>query len=136
VAREIKVLRRKQKNGADFALTQPVYETGAARAFLRRYAEGHDPLELPILVGVLPLANARHAHFLHNEVPGVIIPENIRERLRRAGDANASQAEGIKIALELLQELREIPSIHGAYLMPPFGRYEVTAEIIEAVRQS
>jgi homocysteine S-methyltransferase len=132
IEREIKVLRRKEAAGADFALTQPVYETHAARKFLRRYAEKHGPLELPILVGVLPLANQRHANFLHNEVPGVVIPDATRERLRRAGDK--SREEGLKIARELLEELREIPEIRGAYLMPPFGRYEIAAEIIEMIK--
>ncbi len=130
--REIKVLGRKLRNGADFALTQPVYDSRAVREFLRYYAEKHGPLELPIMVGILPLANERHANFLHNEVPGVTIPANARERLHRAGDK--SQEEGIKMAVELLKELQQIPQIHGAYLMPPFGRYEIAAEIIEEVR--
>ena len=132
IKREIKVLGRKLRNGADFALTQPVYETSTARRFLEQYAEKHGPLELPIIVGILPLANERHASFLHNEVPGVVIPESARQRLRQAGDK--SRDEGIKMAVELLEELREVPQIHGAYLMPPFGRYEIAAEIIEAVR--
>jgi homocysteine S-methyltransferase len=68
-----------------------------------------------------------------NEVPGVVIPTTARERLRRAGEK--SRSEGIKMAIELLEELRAIPEIRGAYLMPPFGRYEVAAEIIDAVRR-
>jgi homocysteine S-methyltransferase len=134
IDQEIKVLRRKQESGADFALTQPVYETSAVRRFLQRYAEQHGALGLPVLVGILPLMNERHASFLHNEVPGVVISEAIQQRLRQAGDM--SQREGIKMAIELLEELREIPEIRGAYLMPPFGRYEIAAEIIEAVRSS
>jgi homocysteine S-methyltransferase len=132
INREIKVLGRKLRNGADFALTQPVYETSTAQRFLEQYAEKHGPLELPVIVGILPLANERHANFLLNEVPGVVIPESARQRLRQAGDK--SRDEGIKMAVELLEELREVPQIHGAYLMPPFGRYEIAAEIIEAVR--
>lgn len=132
IDREIKVLQRKLKNGADFALTQPVYETGTVREFLAYYADEHGPLELPVMAGILPLANERHASFLHNEVPGVVVPEAARERLRRAGDKG--REEGIKMAIELLEQLREIPQIHGAYLMPPFSRYEIAAEIIEAVR--
>lgn len=130
--REFKVLRRKLAAGADFALTQPVYEPELAREFVRRYTEQYGPLNLPILVGILPLATERHANFLHNEVPGVVIPDAIRERIRRAGDR--AREEGLKLALELLAELREIPEIRGAYLMPPFGRYEIAAEIIEAVK--
>ena len=115
-------------------LSPRVYEIRAAREFLRRHTEKHGPLELPIFVGVLPLVGERHANFLHNEVPGVLIPEATRERLRRAGDE--SREEGLRIARELLEELREIPEIRGAYLMPPFGRYEIAAEIIEAVRRT
>lgn len=132
VDREIKVLRRKLKNGADFVLTQPVYEARTAREFLARYATQHGPLQTPIMVGVLPLANERHADFLHNEVPGVVVPDAARARLRRAGEG--SRRVGIDMAVDLLQELREMPEIHGAYLMPPFGRYEIAAEIIEAVK--
>lgn len=131
VDREIKVLQRKIGNGADFALTQPVYETDVVHTFLQRYEQQHGPLRLPVMVGILPLATERHANFLHNEVPGVIIPEEARQRLRQAGDR--SREEGIKMAIELLKELREIPQIRGAYLMPPFGRYEIAAEIIEAL---
>jgi 5,10-methylenetetrahydrofolate reductase len=115
-------------------LWQLALKCASARCCLtRRYEEKHGPLELPVLVGVLPLASERHASFLHNEVPGVTIPETIRERLRRAGEK--SREEGIKISLELLEELCEIPQIRGAYLMPPFGHYETAAEIIEAARQ-
>ncbi|MFQ5613874.1 MAG: bifunctional homocysteine S-methyltransferase/methylenetetrahydrofolate reductase [Anaerolineae bacterium] len=132
--REIKVLRRKLAAGADFALTQPVYETGPVRRFLERYADQFGPLELPLLVGLLPLVTERHANFLHNEVPGVVIPQTTRERMRQAGDRG--RAEGLQIALETLEALREFPEIRGAYLMPPFGRYEIAAEIIEAVKRS
>ena len=131
VDKEIKTLRKKIAAGADFALTQPIFETGAAREFLRRYADLHGPLELPILAGVLPLYSARHANFFHNEVPGVIIPEVLRERMEKAGSAGAQ--EGMKIAVELLTELREV--LQGVYLMPPFSRYDLAAEIIDRVRE-
>ncbi len=131
VDKEIKTLRKKIVAGADFALTQPVYAVGAARAFLRRYEDTFGgPLALPVLVGVLPLYNTRHANFLHNEVPGITIPEALRERMAKAGPAGAQ--EGVSIAVELLTELRDV--VHGAYLMPPFGRYEMAAEILDSVR--
>jgi homocysteine S-methyltransferase len=127
--KEIKTLRRKIDAGADFALTQPVYETSVARNFIRRYEDQHGPLKLPLLVGVLPLYNTRHASFLHNEVPGISIPESLRQRMAAAGEHGAN--EGIRIACELLAELRAVPALRGAYLMPPFGRYDLAAEIIE-----
>jgi homocysteine S-methyltransferase len=85
---------------------------------------------LPILVGVLPLRTVRHAEFLHNEVPGIEIPESIRERMRRAG--SESWKEGLSIAHELAADLRD--GAAGLYLIPPFGRYDVAAELIERVR--
>lgn len=130
VDKEIKTLRKKLEAGADFALTQPIYETQLAREFLRRYTELHGPLPLPILAGVLPLYNQRHASFLHNEVPGITIPEKLRQRIAQAGEQ--APAVGVQIAVELLQELQDV--VQGAYLMPPFGRYELAAEIIEKAR--
>jgi methionine synthase I (cobalamin-dependent)/5,10-methylenetetrahydrofolate reductase len=127
---EMKNLRRKVRAGADFALTQPVYDLDPARAFLRRYAERYGSLSLPLLVGVLPLYNARHAAFLHNEVPGIVIPESLRARIAAAGTAAA--AEGVCIALELIGGLRDVAQ--GVYLMPPFNRYDMAAEIIERMR--
>jgi homocysteine S-methyltransferase len=126
-AREIKVLRQKIENGADFALTQPIYEAADLEKFLRRYEAEHGPLTLPLLAGVLPLYNARHADFLHNEVPGINIPEETRQRMRSAGETGAQ--EGIAMARDLIQELR--PRVQGIYLMPAFDRYDLTAEVIE-----
>jgi homocysteine S-methyltransferase len=130
LAREIKTLRKKVEAGADFALTQPIFDPAAARQFLSRYADEYGKLELPLLAGVLPLANSRHAEFLHNEVPGITLTEEVRERMRRAGDDG--RAEGLKIAQELWQELLEFAQ--GVYLMPPFHRYELIAELIRATR--
>lgn len=126
-AREIRLLRKKIENGADFALTQPIYDVAAARNFLAHYRAEYGPLTLPILAGVLPLYNARHAEFLHNEVPGINIPQDIRLRMRAAGD-NAA-AEGVAMARDLVLQLR--PFAQGIYLMPAFGRYDLAAEVIE-----
>jgi homocysteine S-methyltransferase len=130
VDREIKTLRKKIEAGADFALTQPVFEPAVFRAFLKRYEELHGPLQLPLLVGILPLASARHAEFLHNEVPGITLADAVRDRMRLAGDQG--RQEGIQIAQELLMELREIAA--GVYLMPPFGRFDTAAEVFSVVR--
>ncbi|MBI4630115.1 MAG: hypothetical protein HY740_00055 [Chloroflexi bacterium] len=78
----------------------------------------------------MPLFNNKHANFMHNEVPGIFIPESLRQRMESAGENGA--IEGIKIASELLIELREV--VQGVYLMPPFGRYDLAAEIIDLVR--
>ncbi len=129
--REIKVLRRKLENGANFALTQPIYDVAAAQSFLSRYQDEHGPLKLPLLAGVLPLFNARHAEFLHNEVPGINIPDDIRQRMHQAGEKGAEA--GVKMAQELVLQLRDTFA-QGVYLMPPFGRYNLAAEVIEVLQ--
>ncbi len=134
VDKEIKNLKKKIDAGADFALTQPIYDLAPARAFFQRYADRHGALALPILVGVLPLYNARHATFLHNEVPGISIPEVMQRQMAEAGDVEQGAQVGIRLARELLAELMTVPQVRGAYLMPPFGRFEMAAEIIEQVR--
>lgn len=128
---EIKNLRRKLKAGADFALTQPIYEPEKAAAFLQRYAAEFGPLELPILVGVLPLFSARHASFLHNEVPGISIPLEIQERMRKAESLGRAAQEGVQIARQLIAAMR--PWAAGIYLMPAFNRYDLAAEVIEGL---
>jgi homocysteine S-methyltransferase len=125
-AREIKVLRRKLASGADFALTQPVFEPAQAEAFIRRYEDESGKLDIPLIVGILPLYNDRHAAFLHNELPGIHIPDQILDRMSAAED---KRAEGIRIAAELVEAVR--PWAAGVYLVPPFRRYDVAAEVVE-----
>jgi methionine synthase / methylenetetrahydrofolate reductase(NADPH) len=127
---EVKTLRRKLRSGADFILTQPIFEPRLARAFLKVYEDQYGPLNIPILVGFLPLVTHRHAAFLHNEVPGIVIPQEIMHRMERSGDN--SPREGIKIAIELIEQTRSFAQ--GIYLMPAFNRFDYAAEIIEAVR--
>ena len=130
VDREIKTLRKKMQAGADFALTQPVFDPSVVRAFLKRYEELHGPFKLPLLIGILPLASARHAEFLHNEVPGITLTDAVRDRMRLAGDQG--RREGIKIAQEILLQVRDVAA--GVYLMPPFGRFDTAAEVFSVVR--
>jgi homocysteine S-methyltransferase len=129
--RETKLLERKLGNGTDFFLTQPVYEPQTAKKFLDTYAKqnGGD-MKKPVLVGILPLYGVRHSNFLHNEVPGISIPDEIRARMEAAGDH--SPQEGIRIAVELIEQIKGWAQ--GVYLMPPFGRYDLAAQIIEQVK--
>ncbi len=124
--REIQRLLRKVEAGARWAQTQPVYDLGAFDRFLSRAGK----LPIPIIVGILPLHSYRHAEFLHNEVPGIQIPEPARARMREAGE-RALHA-GVEMAQELLREVRR--RYGGAYLMPSFGRFEVVAEVLDALR--
>ena len=112
--------------GAMWVQTQPVYDLDVLDRFLARV--GH--LAVPVVVGILPLHSFRHAEFLHNEVPGITVPEEIRRRLREAGDH--ALRVGIETAQAILAEVRR--RYAGAYLMPSFGRFEVVAEVLEAVR--
>lgn len=126
-ASEIKNLQRKIAAGADFILSQPIFSPEAAISFLGAYEQAHGPVPIPVLMGVLPLFNSRHASFLHHEVPGIDIPEGPRMRMEKAGENGAK--EGIAIALELIAAMRS--HIQGIYFMPAFGHYEIVAEIIE-----
>jgi homocysteine S-methyltransferase len=128
---EIKNLRRKLRAGADFILTQPIYNPGAAREFLARVNDELGGLNIPVLVGLLPLASARHASFLQQEVPGIQIPEAVLQRMVNSGDNGAHT--GIEIGIELVNQIREFAQ--GIYLMPAFNRFDYAAEIIESTRQ-
>jgi methionine synthase / methylenetetrahydrofolate reductase (NADH) len=122
--RELERFRRKLDAGARWVQTQPIYDLDLVDRFLER--AGGSPV--PVVVGVLPLHSSRHAEFLHNEVPGITIPDLVRGRLRDAGD------KGVRVGIEMAQLL--VRQIHeryaGAYLMPSFGRYEVVAEVLDA----
>jgi homocysteine S-methyltransferase len=126
IQREIDRFRRKLEAGAEFAMTQPVYDPVLLESFLDELGEP----QVPILVGILPLHSYRNAEFLHNEVPGMRIPEPVRERMRRAESNRAARAEGVAIAREALHGVRDLRGVRGAYVMPPFGRYEVALEVL------
>ncbi|MBI4636675.1 MAG: bifunctional homocysteine S-methyltransferase/methylenetetrahydrofolate reductase [Candidatus Rokubacteria bacterium] len=124
--REIDRFHRKVEAGARWVQTQPVYDLELLDRFLLR--AGGSPV--PVLVGVLPLHSSRHAEFLHNEVPGITIPDGVRARLRDAGDH--ALRVGIEMAQRLVEEIRG--RYAGAYLMPSFGRFEVVAEVLDVLR--
>lgn len=117
-------LSRKIGNGGDLVMTQPVFDFQTWTDFRRIYERKYGPIRVPVLLGVLPLQSTRHAEFLHNEVPGIRLTDSARERMRLAG--NRGRAEGVKLAQDLILQARE--SVHGIYIMPSFGRYEVAAE--------
>jgi homocysteine S-methyltransferase len=88
-------------------------------------------LQVPLLVGILPLYSHRNAEFLHNEVPGMIIPDDTRERMRKAGSGEKAQAEGVAIAQDATLAARE--TAQGVYIMPPFNKVELAVRVIEAL---
>ena len=119
-------LHAKIEAGADFVMTQPIYDVDVWTRFLEIYK---DPIPVPVMIGILPLQSARHAEFLHNEVPGITLTEEALRRMREAGPNG--RAEGVEMARELLFQLK--PLVQGVYLMPSFGRYEVAAEVLQGV---
>jgi homocysteine S-methyltransferase len=124
-AREIARLEEKKAAGAELVMTQPVYDPIVLDRFLGDCA----PLGLPVLVGLLPLASYRNAEFLHNEVPGMQVPEAVRERMRKAGSGALARKEGVAIAREMLAGVRD--RVAGAYIMPPLERYELALEVVD-----
>jgi homocysteine S-methyltransferase len=121
---EMERLLAKVEAGARWAQTQPVYDVEV----LERFFAGTRP-PIPVIVGILPLHSFRHAEFLHNEVPGISIPDAIRARMRDAGERGLRA--GIETAQALLRDVRT--GYGGAYLMPSFGRFEVVAEVLDAL---
>ncbi|MBX3206115.1 MAG: bifunctional homocysteine S-methyltransferase/methylenetetrahydrofolate reductase [Labilithrix sp.] len=123
--RELARLTQKKQAGAEIVMTQPVYDPVVLEKFLDDIA----PLGLPVLVGLLPLASYRNAEFLHNEVPGMQVPDAVRERMRKAGTGAAARKEGVAIAREMLAAVRS--RVAGAYVMPPLERYELALEVVD-----
>ena len=125
-------LERKLAAGAHLIMTQPLYDLAQVEAMLdeaqRRFGPAGFPV--PLLLGVLPLQSSRHAEFLHNEVPGITIPEAVRATLRDAGDRGAEV--GLDLTLTLLDEVGA--RVAGTYIMPSFGRYEQAAELVRRLR--
>ncbi|HEY0754874.1 MAG TPA: bifunctional homocysteine S-methyltransferase/methylenetetrahydrofolate reductase [Ktedonobacteraceae bacterium] len=118
---EIEKYNCKIQAGAHFIMTQPIYELAPLTHFLARV--GTPPI--PLILGCIPLHSSRHAEYLHNEVPGITIPENVRERMQKAGEHG--HEEGLFAAQELLGEARSL--IQGVYLMPSYGRYDVVSAL-------
>jgi homocysteine S-methyltransferase len=113
-------------------MTQPLYGLGQVEAMFgearRRFGSGGFPV--PLLLGVLPLQSSRHAEFLHNEVPGITIPDEVRAAMQAAGERGAEV--GLEQSLALLEAVGD--AVAGTYIMPSFGRYEQCAELVRRVR--
>jgi homocysteine S-methyltransferase len=120
---ELSRFQEKIRAGAHFSFTQPLYELEILERFLDRL--GGRPI--PIFLGLLPLMSFRHASFLHNEVPGISVPQTHRDAMEKAGN------EGAKVGVELCRELleRARPLVDGVYLMPSFGRYETCLDVVK-----
>ncbi|MBO7741511.1 MAG: methylenetetrahydrofolate reductase, partial [Victivallales bacterium] len=122
--REIKHLRNKAAAGADYVATQPIFDPAA---FLR-FADAIADLNLPIIAGVWPLASLRNALFMKNEVPGVVVPDSIIERMQAAGTQEEQLATGIAIAREMLDAIRH--RCAGVQVSAPLGNLDAALKTI------
>jgi len=125
--KEVRRLEEKLRAGAEYVMTQPIYDPRTLERFIAMVR----PLAVPVLIGILPLYSHRNAEFLHNEVPGMTIPDPIRERMRQAGPGDAAREAGVRIAQEALLAARELAQ--GAYIMPPFNRVDLAVRVVEAL---
>jgi homocysteine S-methyltransferase len=121
--REIARFEWKVDAGAQFCITQPVFDVEALLRFLDRVRG----VRIPMIAGVWPLTSYRNAEFMNNEVPGVSVPDVILERMRRADTKDRARIEGVAIAQEALQAL--LPHVQGAQISAPFGRYQTALEV-------
>ncbi len=118
--------RQKLEAGAHFVMTQPIYELSDLTAFLEDFGD----VPVPILVGVMPLHSAKHAEYLHNEVPGITIPAHVRSAMQTAGEEGARV--GLELAGKLIEELRCV--VRGIYLVPSFGRYDDMCTLVSSIK--
>ena len=125
-------LERKLAAGADVIMTQPLYSVAQVDAMLARARRhfGQKGFPVPVLLGVLPLHSARHAEFLHHEVPGITIPDAQRAAMHAAGERGAEV--GLEMSMHLLEQVEH--EVQGTYVMPSFGRYELAAELVRRLR--
>ena len=122
---ELHRLRHKLAAGAQYIMTQPIYDITP----LERFFDSFGPVDAPLILGMIPLHSSKHAEFLHNEVPGVTIPEHVRARLRDAGDRG--REVGLELAYEVITEARSRGLIQGCYLVPSYGRYDLVGELAQ-----
>jgi homocysteine S-methyltransferase len=126
---ELRRLHSKVEAGADFAVTQPVFQVEQLVRFLER-ARSFAP-HLPVIAGIWPLTSFRNAEFMNNEVPGISVPPAVMERMRTADSGERARQEGLKIAQETLVEIRSL--VQGVQIAAPFGRYALAVEVAQAL---
>ncbi|MFO7915915.1 MAG: bifunctional homocysteine S-methyltransferase/methylenetetrahydrofolate reductase [Candidatus Krumholzibacteriales bacterium] len=113
--------------GAEFAMTQPVFDPDSFFSFKKKI----ESMDIPVIAGIWPLASYRNAEFMNNELPGVSVPESIMERMKNAPDGRAAAAEGVKIAVEILDEIKS--EIAGVQVSAPFNRSQLAMDVLSTV---
>jgi homocysteine S-methyltransferase len=127
LAEEVRRFRYKVQAGAEFAITQPVFEADELARFLEEIGD----VRIPILAGITPLGSLRHAEFMANEVPGVSVPDAVLERMRAADVAGRAADEGIAIAREVVAGIR--PMVQGIQITTAAGAIDAAIDVIETV---
>jgi methionine synthase / methylenetetrahydrofolate reductase(NADPH) len=123
---ELRRLREKLDAGGQYIMTQPLYELDPLKYFVDKFKP-----DVPILLGILPLVSAKHAQFLHNEVPGISIPERTLQIMEKAGEKSAQV--GGELAAEFIEKARGY--VTGVYLMPSFGRFETCIDLVRTLKK-
>jgi len=126
---ELHRFQLKLQAGANFAVTQPIFDVEQLAAFMERMRSAAG--SLPVVAGIYPLTSYRNAEFMNNEVPGISLPPAIMDRMRGADTGEAARAEGVKIAQETLLAVRGL--VQGVQIAAPFGRYAMAVEVAEVL---
>jgi homocysteine S-methyltransferase len=128
---EIRRFEWKVEAGAEYAITQPVYDTEQLHVFLDRISH----VRIPIVAGIFPLVSNRNAEFMHNEVPGVRVTQDILDRMRKASEKSKEHArdEGLAIARESLEQIKDI--IQGVQVSAPFGKVKYALQVFDVLPQ-
>ncbi|RPJ60439.1 MAG: bifunctional homocysteine S-methyltransferase/methylenetetrahydrofolate reductase, partial [Dehalococcoidia bacterium] len=124
ISSQVKRLKRKIEAGAEFVMTQPMFDANKVLSMCDAVRD----LNIPIYLGILPLVSKRNAEYLHNEVPGITIPDTVRARMD-IEDKMKAREEGISIALEIMRATKN--AVDGFYLISPLHRYEISAAILK-----
>lgn len=128
--RAVQRMERKIESGADYILTQPIY----SKEKFAELSEATSHIDIPIYVGIMPLTSTRNAEFLHNEVPGITLTDDVRERMKAvADDREQSTAESIAISKELIDAALE--HFDDLYLITPFMRYDIVVELVHYIHE-
>jgi len=125
--REIRRFEWKVDAGAEFAITQPVFNAEA----LLRFLDLIEHVRIPVIAGIWPLASFRNAEFMRNEVPGCVVPDEVMARMKAAKSKEAARAEGIRIAQESIEQVRD--RVQGVQVSAPFGRYQTAFEVVSVL---
>jgi methionine synthase / methylenetetrahydrofolate reductase (NADH) len=124
---ELRRFEYKVEAGAEYAITQPTFDTNQLRDFLKRI----EHCRIPVIAGIWPLVSYRNAEFLANEVPGVVVPESVLNRMQRITDKDAAREEGLAIARETLLEISDV--VQGVQVSAPFGKVQYALDVFSVL---